>query len=304
MLFDVFTRKAFGGSRLSLFPAGAGLDDAVMQALAREMGSGETAFIVPGTGGENRAGLRIFTPSGEIPFAGLSLIGATCGLDLRGGILRDGPGTRFVWEVEAGNCAVTLGEDGDNGTVYSLEHQAPVFIGEYYQRAKVARALGLEEKDIAITGLPCEIVSTGLPIHLVPVGSLEAVRSVKLSRAAALEIAGDLGFGDLFVFTCETESEDADLHCRMFAPDLGIPEDPASGSACGSLVAYLVKHRLLDPGPRVRVVCEQGIEMGRPSLLVVDADVVGGAATTVHVGGGCVMIGEGSVTIPSESTAG
>lgn len=303
MLIDVFTREPFGGSRLTLFPDGGGLDEGLMQSLAGEMGTGETAFVVPGSGGDNRAALRIFTPSGEIPFAGLSLLGATCGLDIQGRIGGDGPRTSFVWEVDAGALPITIDRE-DGSTIYSLTHHEPEFIGQYYQRAKVARALGVEEQELTITGLPCEIVSTGLPIHIVPVGSLDAVRRIKLSRAAAMEIALDLGFGDLFVFTCETEDPQADVHCRMFAPDLGIPEDSASGSACGSLIAYLVKHRLIQPAPRVRIACEQGIEMGRPSRLYVDAEVVDGVATRVRVGGHCVLIGRGRISLPEEPCAG
>ncbi len=302
MLIDVFTREPFGGSRLTLFPEGEGLSEGLMQSLANEMGTGETAFVLPGSGGENRAGLRIFTPSGEIPFASLSLLGAVCGLDILGRVSHDEAGTRFVCEVDAGSFAVELGVE-DGATVYSLTHQNAVFIGQYYQRAKVAKALGLDEKDIAITGLPCEIVSTGLPIHLVPVGSLDAVRGIRVSRAAAMEIAIDLGFGDLFAFTCETEDPQADVHCRMFAPDLGIPEDSASGSACGSLVAYLIKHRLVQPASRVRIVCEQGIEVGRPSRLFVDAEVADGEARRIRVGGHCVLIGQGRINLPEDSCA-
>ena len=303
MLIDVFTREPFGGSRLALFPEGDGLSEGLMQALANEIGTGETAFVLPGSGGMNRAALRIFTPSGEIPFAGLSLLGATCGLDIQGRISRDESPTRFVWEVDAGTFPISL--DRENGsTIYSLSHQHAEFIGQYYQRAKVARALGIAEQELTITGLPCEIVSTGLPIHIVPVGSLAAVQQIKLSRAAAMEIGLDLGFGDLFVFTCETEAEDADVHCRMFAPDLGIPEDSASGSACGSLIAYLIKHRLVQSCDRVRIVCEQGMEMGRPSRLYVEADVVDGMPEQIRVGGHCVLIGSGRISIPEDSFAG
>jgi len=268
-----------------------------MQIIAREMGTCETAFVVR-DGVHTR--LRIFTASAEVPHSGLSLIGATCALHQLGWIDDDVSG-HVTWTTEAGLFPVVL-EPNDGGTLYSLVLKPAVFIGEYYQRGKVARALGLREQDISITGLPCEIVSTGLPIHIVPVGSLEAVRSIELSRSAASEIVRDLGFGDLFVFTCEAEH--ADVHCRMFAHDFGIPEDAATGSACGSLIAYMIKHRLVRPEPRVRIEVEQGLEMGRPSRLVVEADVLDGVARSIRVGGHCIMIGKGRLSFEAGDVVG
>ena len=106
------------------------------------------------------------------------------------------------------------------------------------------------------------------------------------------------GFGDLFVFTCETEDPEATVHCRMFAPHFGIPEDAASGAATGALVAYLLKHRLVKLAPRVRIVSEQGLEMGRPSRIIAETDVINGQAQAIAVGGGCVEVGSGCIRIP------
>ncbi|HPF33851.1 PhzF family phenazine biosynthesis protein [bacterium] len=296
---DVFTDVPFGGSRLTVFPDGRGLATGLMQIIAREMGTSETAFIIPG---DDRPRLRIFTPSAEIPHSGLSLVGATGALWELGGVPRDAQGEAHVtWSTEAGLFPVVV-DESDGRPLFSLVLEPAEFIGQYYQRGKVARALGIDESEIAVTGLPCEIVSTGLPIHIVPVGSLEAVRSINLSRSAASLIMRDLGFGDLFVFTCE--AEDADVHCRMFAQDFGIPEDAATGTACGSLVAYMVKHRLVPAGPRARIVCEQGLEMGRPSRLVAEADVSSGQARSIRVGGRCVKMGEGRLMFEADDVVG
>ncbi len=147
-------------------------------------------------------------------------------------------------------------------------------MGQYFHRGKVARTLGLPEDDIAITGLPCEVISTGLPIHIVPLSlRSRAMGKINLRHREADAIAGDLGFGDLFVFTCETVDAESTVHCRMFAPYFGIPEDAASGAATGALVAYLVKHRLVKFGAKVRIISEQGLEMGRPSRIIADAEI-------------------------------
>jgi trans-2,3-dihydro-3-hydroxyanthranilate isomerase len=188
--------------------------------------------------------------------------------------------------------------DEDGSLVYSLVQDAPVFLGQYFHRKKVARTLGIPEDEIAITGLPCEVISTGLPIHVVPLASLESMRAINLRRRDADAIAGDIGFGDLFVFTCETVDPEATVHCRMFAPHFGIPEDPASGAATGALAAYLIKHRLVKPTDQVRIVSEQGLEMGRPSRLIADVKIYEGQASSIQVGGSCVAMGSGRISVP------
>ncbi len=296
LLIDVFTDQPFGGSRLNLFPDGDRVPSDLMQKLAMEMGAGETAFIVPPRRpGQERSGLRVFTPAAEIPFGGHSVLGATFALDQLERCIK-GSG-RFTWELEAGDYQVVVREE-EGHRAYNLVQDAPEFMGQYYHRDKVARALGIDEDEIAITGLPCEVVSTGLPIHIVPVASLETVQRITLRRREADAIARDLGFGDLFVFTCETESPEATVHCRMFAPHFGIPEDAASGAATGALVAYLLKHRLVKLAPRVRIVSEQGLELGRPSRIIAEADVVDGRPRMIEVGGHCVLVGSGRIGIP------
>ena len=298
LLIDVFTDRPFGGSRLYLFPDGKDVPGDMMQNLAMELGAGETAFIVPSrNSGSGRSGLRVFTPSAEIPFGGHSVLGATFAMDHKGRRAADASPDHFTWELEAGQYeVVTSMEEGHS--IYSLMLDPPVFMGQYFHRGKVARTLGLPEDDIAITGLPCEVISTGLPFHIVPLASLEAMERIILRHRDADAIARDLGFGDLFVFTCETVNQDAAVHCRMFAPYFGIPEDAASGAATGALVAYLVKHRLVKYSSRVRIISEQGLEMGRPSRLIAEAGISGGQATDIQVGGRCVLVGTGSINIP------
>ncbi len=298
LLIDVFTDRPFGGSRLYLFPDGAAVPTDMMQNLAMELGAGETAFIVPGSspGPTSGSGLRVFTPSAEIPFGGHSVLGATFALDHMDRRDQEEDSAPFVWELESGHYqVVTSNEEGNR--IYYLRLDAPVFMGQYFHRGKVARTLGLPEDDIAITGLPCEVISTGLPIHIVPLASLEAMQKIILRNRDADAIARDLGFGDLFVFTCETVQSDATVHCRMFAPYFGIPEDAASGAATGALVAYLVKHRLVKYSSKVRIISEQGLEMGRPSRIIAEAGISGGQATDIRVGGQCVLVGSGSINI-------
>ena len=298
LIIDVFTSDPFGGSRLNLFPLGHEVPSELMQKLALEMGCGETAFVIPPkTQGDDRAALRVFTPSAEIPFAGHSVLGATFAMDYLCKRSNNDNSGFFTWELEAGNYQVNT-QDEDGHRIYSLVQDPPDFLGQYFHRRKVAMTLGLAEEEIAITGLPCEVISTGMPIHIVPVGSLETMDRINLRRREADSIAADLGFGDLFVFTCETIRQESTVHCRMFAPHFGIPEDPASGSATGALVAYLVKHRLIKAASKIRVISEQGLEMGRPSRLIAEAEVKDGKAVHITVGGSCVLVGTGNIIIP------
>lgn len=298
LLIDVFTDHPFGGSRLTVFPDGADVPPWLMQKLAQEMGPGETAFMLSTVQpGQERARLRVFTPQVELPFAGHSMLGAAFALDVLGRRGRAAEGRDFTWQLESGSYLVST-RPSEQGLIYSLRHDTPVFLGEYYHRGKVARALGIDEGEIAVTGLPCEIISTGLPIHIVPIGSIAAMRRACLRSREADAIARDLGFGDLFLFTFETESPEAMVHCRMFAPHFGIPEDPASGAAFGSLAAYLVKHRLARCDESLAFIGEQGLEMGRPSRLFVEATIVNGRAADIRVGGHCVLVGRGQVQLP------
>jgi trans-2,3-dihydro-3-hydroxyanthranilate isomerase len=298
LLIDVFTDRPFGGSRLTVFPRGADLPHELMQHLAHEMGPGETAFVLGDPAPDAReAALRVFTPEVELPFAGHAILGATFALDALGRRPPDAAGEPFTWDLEAGHYTVAT-RDVETGRIYSMRHDTPSFLGEYYHRGNVARAIGLDESELAITGLPCEIISTGLPIHIVPVGSLAAVKRAQWRRRESEPILADLGFADFFLFTFETESPEATVHCRMFAPYFGIPEDPASGAAFGSLAAYLVKHRLARAGQHLAFLGEQGLEMGRPSRLFVEADIQDGRAVDIHVGGHCVLLGRGQIELP------
>lgn len=298
LLIDVFTQHPFGGSRLYLFPEGHKISPGLMQNLAHEFGVGETAFIVNQPEEElSQARLRVFTPSAEIPFGGHSVLGATFALDVVGQRSPAESEESYFWNLDAGRYEVSTRSDSA-GAVYSLRLDPPVFLGQYFHRRKVAMTLGLDEDEIAITGLPCEVISAGLPVHIVPLGSLAAMESINLRRREADAIACDLGFGDLFVFTCDTVAEDATVHCRMFAPHFGIPEDPASGAATGALVAYLVKHRLVKMDHKVQIISEQGVEMGRPSRIFAEVEIADGKTRSIWVGGHCVLVGTGQIHIP------
>ncbi len=295
ILVDVFTEKPFGGNQLAVFPEAEGIPAGQMQKIARELNFPETTFVLPPEHAGSNHSLRIFTPEAEIPFAGHPIVGAVFALEAEG-LLERGR-DEVLLDIESGPVPVRLMREERGGVLRSavMTQQRPVFLGEFHRPECVAEALGLRAADLAITGLPCEVVSTGLPVHIVPVGSLDAVRRISLHPEKLAEIQKGLGFSDLFVFTFETESEDSTVHCRMFAPSFGIPEDPASGSASGSLGAYLVKHRAVHVTPTTRILTEQGIEIHRPGHVLVEVETRRGLIESVRVGGPAVVVGEGQL---------
>ncbi len=295
ILVDVFTDRPFGGNQLAVFPEADDIAPSEMQQIARELNLPETTFVLPPRQSGSLRSLRIFTPEAEVPFAGHPIVGTIFAMDYEG-TLRGGEEV-VVLDLEATAVPVRLYRKPESGALdrVVMTQQKPVFLGQFHHQDCVAESLGLSVSDLAITGLPCEVVSTGLPVHIVPVGSLEIIQRIRLNPEKLAEIQHTLGFSDLFVFTFETEDPEALVHCRMFAPSYGIPEDPASGGASGALGAYLVKHRAVQLEPVIRLFTEQGLEMNRPGRVLVEIETQGSSITAVRVGGVAVVVGEGRI---------
>jgi trans-2,3-dihydro-3-hydroxyanthranilate isomerase len=182
-----------------------------------------------------------------------------------------------------------------------MEQSRPTFHAVLDDVSELADGLGLPSDAITSTGLPAQVVSTGLPQMMVPVRSLEAVQGLgasELNTAALNRVCRAVGTECVMVFCRETVSDEATVHTRMFAPLLGVPEDPATGSASGALGAYLVRHEAvpLTP-PTTHIVSEQGIEMGRPSTISIDVEHGEEEISAVRVGGEVVKVLEGVVRL-------
>jgi trans-2,3-dihydro-3-hydroxyanthranilate isomerase len=178
----------------------------------------------------------------------------------------------------------------------------PTFHATVTDLANLVAGLGVPVEAILETGLPVEVVSTGVPQMMVPLRSLEEIQALDPSQinVSALTRACEAADTDCaFVFSLETEQPEATVHVRLFAPMLGIPEDPATGSANGALGAYLVHHRaVLVTEPTTSILSEQGSEMGRPSSIFVEVDSSGEEIAAVRVGGQVTPIAEGVVRFP------
>ena len=293
---DVFTAQPFGGNPVAIFPEAQGLTDDQLQQIAREMNLSETVFVFPPSDPAAVVRLRIFTPTQEIPFAGHPVVGTMHVLAQLGMIATPEPITRVVQECNIGCFPVDLlTRDGKVMRVV-MTQPAPQFlerIDDTEDLYKVAAALGIPKHTITDTKWSLEVVSTGLPVLIVPVRTLTAVRSINPDPSAIVDLCGRFGANGIMAFTTMTVEPFSNVHARMFAPAIGIPEDPATGSASGALGAYLVQNKIVSLGPMTEIVIEQGYEVERPSRILVQVESDGDAIETVKVGGQCVMVVEG-----------
>jgi trans-2,3-dihydro-3-hydroxyanthranilate isomerase len=290
---DVFTDRAFTGNPLAVIPDGSELSADEMQAIAKEMNLSETTFVLPPTDHKAQFRLRIFTPAAEVPLAGHPVVGTFFVLAQRGKIPLEEGSNRIFQQCGAGTLPVDIHvRDGRVDRVV-MTQAPPQFLKEFTDRKRLADSVGLAEERLLPDGLPGQVVSTALPQLMVPASSLEDLESIELNLVTMRKIFTELETDCFMIFTRETIHAESTVHARMFAPFLGVTEDPATGSASGALGAYLVRHSLVEPQPTAHILVEQGYEMGRPSAIFVEVDGEPGNPTEVRVGGKAVEVAEG-----------
>jgi trans-2,3-dihydro-3-hydroxyanthranilate isomerase len=280
-IVDVFAEEKYAGNQLAVVRGGFDLADEALEKIALEMNYSEITFVLSDEEVDGGYDVRIFTPGGEVPFAGHPTLGTA--YVIRHEILAE-PADRVTLNLKAGRIPVTFGE------VLWMRQLPPTF-GSKLDRDPAARALNLEPTDLD-DRFPVQEVSTGLPAIIVPLRDLDALGRCKVDWDRYVELAGP--GKNLYVFCPEPHDDGpGDLSARMFANDLGVPEDPATGSAAGCLAAYLVEHRYFGTD-YIDVRVEQGYEIRRPSLLYLRAQKEGDE-TSVHVGGKVQMVARGEL---------
>ena len=280
-IVDVFAEEKYAGNQLAVVRGAAGLSDEILQKITREMNYSETTFILSERERDGGYDVRIFTPGGEVPFAGHPTLGTA--QVIRDEILAT-PAERVVLNLEAGKIPVTFGD------VLWMRQLPPTF-GPTLDPASMARILNLEDGDLA-DRFPVQAVSTGLPAVIVPLKNLDALGRCRVDWTLFRESAA--AGRNLYAFCPEPhDGGPGDVSARMFTDDLGIPEDPATGSAAGCLAGYLVERGYFGTDP-VEVRVEQGYEMGRPSLLYLRAEREGDTIN-VSVGGKVQLVARGEL---------
>lgn len=284
-IVDVFAEKKLAGNQLAVFRGSKMPDAKEMQRIAREMNFSETTFILSD---QRRAGgydVRIFTPGQEVPFAGHPTLGTAH--VIRSEML-GGKGKKVSLNLQVGKIPVDYMED-DAGGVYWMKQIPPTF-GKHYKPDQLAPILGLASEDID-DRFPIEEVSTGLPHFIVPLKKLAALKKARIDRDKYFRFVKDAWPKPILIFCPEPHLKQNDISVRMFADYFGVAEDPATGSGNGCLAAYLVKHRYFG-GRSIDIKSEQGFEIGRPSLLYLQAGKSGGKIH-VSVGGRAVTAARG-----------
>ena len=294
-LLDVFTDQPFCGNPLAVFPAAQGLSDAQMQRIAAELGLSETAFCFPPSEPGATARLRIFPPATELPFAGHPTVGAAVHLVSSGAVALEGGRATLLLEERAGMVGVVVtGEPGGGLSAQLTAPTLPRTSAAPLPAAALAAMLGLADDDLLEGAYAPRTATAGLSFTVVTVRGTEALARIRWDTASWERLLAGVEAAQLYVVAVTGNRR---LRARMFAPAWGVDEDPATGAAATVLAAYLLEAQRPPDGTACWTV-EQGVEMGRPSVLRVEADVSGGRLTAVRVGGSAVQLATGVFDVP------
>ncbi|KRB51698.1 PhzF family phenazine biosynthesis protein [Rhizobium sp. Root708] len=294
---DVFTTTRFEGNPLAVMTDARGLSDTDMQNIAAEFGYSEVTFVLPPQDPANTACVRIFTPTMEVPFAGHPNVGTAYVLGRQGEVFGRRVGDHLRFEEKAGLVEVDLKRDGDKVLSASIRAPKPLAIGNVIAKETVARCIAIRPEDIRLANHQPVVASVGLSFVFAELADLDALGRARpnlayFQDAASPTVEGNHDFS-LFVYVRSDEAPWA-IRARMFAPLDNVPEDPATGSASAALGAYLAS---LEPEPNLRVslTVEQGVEMGRRSIIGIDALKVDGVVTDVTISGSCAPVMRGEI---------
>ena len=289
---DVFTDRAFGGNPLGVVLDAGGLSTEQMQAIAREFNYSETTFVLPPRDAAHDAQVRIFTVNREIPFAGHPNVGTAFVLATQAAK----PPARLLFEEEAGLVPVEIATE--QGRVVSTEFTAPQPLKRmsHVSTDAAAALLSLSASDVKTDRHPPQVISVGLSFIAVELASREALRQAKPDAAAFEKTFPCDGSDAVYLYTRDVPASEkpCDLQARMFHPgSSGLSEDPATGSATAAAAALLADLDATKDG-ELNLKIGQGVDMGRPSLLRTRVRKQGGKVASIHVGGACVKMMEGT----------
>ncbi|ENN87332.1 phenazine biosynthesis protein [Rhizobium freirei PRF 81] len=296
---DVFTSERFVGNPLAVIPDARGLSSDAMQKIATEFNYSETTFVLPPENPDHSARVRIFTPTAEIPFAGHPNVGTAFALGQQREIFGKPVTDRLTFEEEAGLVEVTLLRKGGDITGASIRAPGSLTIGEAVADELIARCVQIDPLSICRTSHAPIFASVGLPFAFAELDSLETLgkawpNAAIFAEAAARHEEDKTGFS-LFLYVRSTE-DPWHIRARMFAPLDNVTEDPATGSASAALGAYLTS-LLPAQDAEVKIAIEQGVEMGRRSVIGVEVRKTAGVVNEVLLSGSSVHVMRGEILL-------
>lgn len=288
-IVDVFAEAKYTGNQLAVFTNAGALNEAQMQAIAREINYSETTFIVSEQAVSGGYDVKIFTPAQEIPFAGHPTLGTAYILQRE--VIKQSV-ERVILNLQVGQIPVTIESSGANEPYLWMQQKAPVFSKEIFSTEIIAEVLGIEISEID-TKYPVQAVSTGLPFIIVPLKNLASLKRAKVNQDKYYNLIQYIEAKSILIFCPETYYPENHLNVRVFCDFLGVPEDPATGSANGCLAGYLVEHSYFGKN-EIDTRVEQGYEINRPSLILLKANKKSPSEPIeVHVGGKVIMVAQG-----------
>lgn len=293
---DVFTDRRFGGNPLAVVLGADDLTDTEMQAIAREFNLSETVFVQASERPAHSAKARIFTPKSEIAFAGHPTIGTAILLAELTTTAHNGEKDALI-VLEQGIGTVRVGARLRAASAAFAEFDAPKLpeaAGVLPPHDVLASGLGLIPSEVGFENHAPLCYAAGHTFAFVPVASLEAIRRARINGPHWERAFEQQGISGVYLYTRQCEHTSASFHARMFAPQVGIPEDPATGAAAIGLAGVIHHFDRLPDGTHKRVL-EQGYEMGRPSRIALTLMVNGGKLATVRIGGSAVRVCEGTL---------
>lgn len=296
-VLDVFTEQRFSGNPLAIVLDAAALKTAEMQRIAREFNLSETVFVLPPENPAHSARLRIFTPQRELPFAGHPTVGAATLLaDLRAPSVNGERDAIVALEQPIGTVRVGVRMRGGPSFAEFDAPKLPEPAGAVPPLEDIAAALGLIPREVGFENhKPLRITAGNAFLH-VPVASMEVLAKVRVNVAEWAQAISPLDVVGVFLYTRQCVHTSNAFHARMFAPEAGVVEDPATGSAAVGFAAAAFTFDEYPDGVHKRVI-EQGYEMGRPSHITLTLVVRGGKLAVVRIGGHAVRVAEGKLTV-------
>lgn len=297
-ILDVFTDRAFGGNPLAVVFDADGLSVSDMQSIAREFNLSETVFLLKAKSPGHTGRVRIFTPAREIPFAGHPTLGTAILLaELRSPQVNGEQDAIIALEIEGGNVRVGVRRRAE--AVAYGEFDAPKSTASLQQISElddIAAALGLIPTELTFENHKPTVLKGATTFGYVPISNLDAMAKVQVSPAHWSRAFTEPGIDGVYLYTRQCVRRDSAFHARMLAPDLGVAEDPATGSAAAGFAQVVHAYDGLTDGTHRRTI-EQGIEMGRPSTILLTMSVQRGKLESVRIGGHAVRVAEGKLNV-------
>ena len=286
IFIDVFTDVAYAGNQLAVFPDSTGLSTQQMQMLTKEINYSETTFVLEADQPDADFRVRIFTPSRELPFAGHPTLGTAYSIMEIFDIWAE---KKDILRLQTRVGVIPLQKQG---SVLWMTQNEPDFFTQHADKKTVAGLFDVAPDDIS-DDHPIEEVSTGNRMLIVPIKTIDAMQRAQGNVTNMKKFFGTDLIGP-YLFCLESVDARAKVHTRFFAPHLGILEDPATGSAAGPLVGYLLKHGVF--GSNFEIINEQGVEMGRRSSIMMRGSFKSGKYS-IQIGGKCAYVGKGEFEI-------